>query len=79
MFMDDIKLFAKMKKKWKQYRHWEYTVGYRDGIWHRQMCYANNEKIQEKSECSEKRKRTNTWDYCKQTTIKQVEMKEKTI
>ena len=44
--MDDIKLFAKYEKRiGNSYTHSEnIQSGYRDGIWHRKMRHANNEK-----------------------------------
>ena len=48
MYMNDIKLFAKKQKKKRIVKsktssediQWRY----RDGIWHRKMCHAKNEK-----------------------------------
>ena len=39
MYMDGIKLFAKMKNKWKLlYTQLDIESGHRNGIWHWQMC-----------------------------------------
>ena len=37
MYIDDIKLFAKILYK-------NIQSGHRDGIWHRKMCFAQKEK-----------------------------------
>ena len=41
MYIDDIKL---KKNRKPQYRHKDIQSEYRDKIWHRKMCHANNEK-----------------------------------
>ena len=45
MFIDDIKLLAKIKKTENPNTSNENIQSeYRDGIWHRNMCHANYEK-----------------------------------
>ena len=46
MYMDDIKLFAKNRKKLKALMR-IYRQDKRNGNWHRKMCHANNEKREE--------------------------------
>ena len=48
MYMDDIKHFAKNEKELENsYTNCENIQSrYRNGIWHREMCYTNNEKCQ---------------------------------
>ena len=45
-YMDDIKLFAKNETRIGNLNTGSENIrlGYRDGIWHRKMCHANNEK-----------------------------------
>ena len=44
-------IYKKMKKNWKLlYTQLEYIQsGHRNGIWHRKICYASNEKCQRTS------------------------------
>ena len=80
MYMDDSKLFDKNEKRIGNLNTDRENIqsGYRDGIWHRKICHANNEKrkttsdercktmkSRKKSEHSEKRKITCTWEYWK--------------
>ena len=46
MYMDEIKLFSKIKKRIRNLNTGSEDIQgrYRDGIWHRKMCHANNEK-----------------------------------
>ena len=46
MYMDDIKLFVKNEKRIGSSNTCSKNIqsGRRDGIWHRKMCYASNEK-----------------------------------
>ena len=47
MFMDDIKLFSKNKKELETNTHSQNIQSeHRNGIWHRKMCHASNEKWQ---------------------------------
>ena len=75
MYMDNIKLFRKNEKELETLRIYSQD----NGIRHRKMRHANNEKQetthdgrmelpnQEKSERSEKKKPSNTWEYWKLT------------
>ena len=80
MYIDNMKLFAK-KKKTKRIVNLNtdsenIQSRYRNGVWHRNMHPASNEKwetwlkelnyqIKKKSENSKKRKPTNAWEYWK--------------
>ena len=46
MYMGEVKLFAKMKKKItdSDINNKNKQPGYWNGIWHRKMCHAHNEK-----------------------------------
>ena len=79
IYMDNIELFANREKvleTLKQARRIQSE--HRDGIWHRKMHHANNEKRKmtherrdattkprKKLEYSEKKKPTNNWEYWK--------------
>ena len=81
MYVDDIKLFAKNWKKMETNTDREnLQSGYTDGIWHKKMYHANNEKREtkndgrggitisrKKSGYSVKIKLTNTGEYLKRT------------
>ena len=44
-YMDDMELFSKNEKELETNKCSEnIQSGYRDGIWHRKMCHASNEK-----------------------------------
>ena len=91
MYIDDINLFVKNEKELEILIQVVsiYSDGYRDGIWHREMCHANNEKQKmandgrNKTTKSRKKIRTlrekKTYKYLEileVDTIKQVEMKK---
>ena len=78
----DIKLFAKNEKELEPLIHAVriYSQDILDGIWHRKTCHVSNGerkttpdgrngtvKSKTRFECSEKRKRTNTWVSWKRT------------
>ena len=46
MYMDDITVFAKNKKELETLNtnNKNLQSGYTNGIWHRMICYAHNEK-----------------------------------
>ena len=49
MYTDGIKLFAKNEKELDTNRKNKNILsGYKNGIWHRKMCHANNEKQKKK-------------------------------
>ena len=92
IYMDSIKLFAKNEKRigipntGSEDTKWRY----RDRVWHRKMLHGYNEKrktandgwsittkSRKKSECSEKRKPTNTWGYQKRTPSSKLIWKKK--
>ena len=50
--MDGIKLFSKNEKELTN--NMNIQPGYRNGIWHRKMCHADNEK-REKRNCRRNR------------------------
>ena len=53
-----------MKKNWKLLYTQNIQSGHRDGIWHRKMCHASNEKRETTPygwNGTTKRKHTNIW------------------
>ena len=79
IYADDIKLFTKNEKELETLKQAVEDIQSerRNGFWFRKMCYVKKRKRhvkegmelpnKEKSEHSEKRKPTNTWEYWKLT------------
>ena len=81
MYTDDIKLCCKNEKELvTDTNNKNIHSGYRNEIWHRQMCDANNEKRKKtnngrnrtakkkkKSECLKESKIRSSWEYWKET------------
>ena len=66
MYMADIKLFAKMEKNWEfDANNKNMQSGYRNGIRHRKMYQADNEKWKKtnnrRNKTTKSRKNQDTW------------------
>ena len=91
MYIDDIKPFAKKRKRIgnSNARNENIQAGHRDGIWHRKMRHAKDEKwqathdgegVELPNQVIRTLEETETYKYLgilEADTIKQVEMKEK--